>query len=64
MTLPERICDPHHHLWEAPGMAYSPADLLADIATVPQVTSTVFVECDAWYRPSGPEHLRVIGETE
>ena len=45
-------------------MAYSPADLLADIATVPQVTSTVFVECDAWYRPSGPEHLRVIGETE
>jgi L-fuconolactonase len=64
VTLPERICDPHHHLWEVAGMEYSPSDLLADIATVPQVASTVFVECDAWYRSAGPEHLRVVGETE
>ena len=64
MTLPDRICDPHHHLWEVPGMEYTPDDLLTDLATVPQVTSTVFVECDAWYRSSGPEHLRVVGETE
>jgi L-fuconolactonase len=64
VTLPDRICDPHHHLWQVPGMEYSPSDLLADIATVPEVMSTVFVECDAWYRNSGPEHLRVIGETE
>jgi L-fuconolactonase len=64
VTLPDRICDPHHHLWEVAGMEYSPSDLLADIATVPQVASTVFVECDAWYRSGGPEHLRVVGETE
>lgn len=45
-------------------MEYLPADLRADIATVPQVVRTVFVECDAWYRELGPEHLRVVGETE
>ena len=40
------------------------ADLQADLATVPQVTTTVFVECSAWYRTDGPEHLREVGETE
>ena len=25
---------------------------------------TVFVECTAYYRPSGPEHLKPVGETE
>lgn len=64
MTLPERICDAHHHLWLRPGMEYLAADLAADIATVPQVARTVFVECDAWYRDEEPEHLRVVGETE
>jgi L-fuconolactonase len=65
MTLPHRICDPHHHLWDVPGRApYGAADLLADLATVPQVTSTVFVECGAWYRESGPTHLVEVGETE
>lgn len=64
MTLPPRICDPHHHLWLRAGLEYLPADLVADIATVPQVVRTVFVECDAWYRDEGPDHLRVVGETE
>jgi L-fuconolactonase len=45
-------------------MEYLPADLLADLDTVPQVVRTVFVECDAWYRTDGPDHLRVVGETE
>jgi L-fuconolactonase len=59
------ICDPHHHLWKDwPGGAYSPADLRADVQTVPNVVRTVFVECNAWYRTDGPEHLRVVGETE
>ncbi|MET0910499.1 MAG: amidohydrolase family protein, partial [Ilumatobacteraceae bacterium] len=35
-----------------------------DLATVTEVATTVFVECGAWYRPTGPEHLRVVGETE
>jgi predicted TIM-barrel fold metal-dependent hydrolase len=64
MTLPDRLCDAHHHLWLRAGMEYLPADLAADIATVPQVVRTVFVECDAWYRDDGPEHLRPVGETE
>jgi len=64
MTLPDRICDPHHHLWPRAGMEYLPADLQADIATVPQVERTVFVECGAWYREHGPAHLREVGETE
>ena len=64
MTLPDRICDPHHHLWLRQGMEYLPADLRADIDTVPQVVRTVFVECDAWYRENGPDHLRAVGETE
>jgi L-fuconolactonase len=64
MTLPERICDPHHHLWLRSRMEYLPADLSADIATVPGVVRTVFVECSAWYRPDGPEHQRAVGETE
>ncbi len=64
MTLPERICDAHHHLWLRTGWPYVVDDLLADIATVPHVTRTVFVECGAWYHEAGPEHLRSVGETE
>jgi len=64
MTLPDRICDAHHHLWEVSSAPYVVADLLADTATVAGVTSTVFVECGAFYRESGPEHLRVVGETD
>jgi L-fuconolactonase len=62
--LPSTICDPHHHLWNLPKSRYIVDDLRADLATVPSVTETVFVECSAWYRDSGPEHLRVVGETE
>ncbi len=64
MTLPAEICDPHHHLWDLPKSRYLVDDLLADLTTVPDVTSTVFVECSAWYRESGPQHLRSVGETE
>lgn len=63
-TLPERICDAHHHLWSRPASHYVVDDLRADLLTVPQVTRTVFVECGAWYRETGPGHLRSVGETE
>jgi L-fuconolactonase len=59
------ICDAHHHLWQVPGLEYEVADLRADIASTPfTVRSTIFVECSAWYRQDGPEHLRPVGETE
>jgi L-fuconolactonase len=61
------IVDPHHHLWNnlrAGVPDYLVADLQRDINTVPGVTKTVFVECGWSYRTEGPEHLRVVGETE
>lgn len=63
---PDReIVDPHHHLWSRPDIGdYLLADLRADCATGHRITQTVFVECGASYRTDGPEHLRVVGETE
>ncbi len=59
------IVDPHHHLWPPGGaLPYSIADLAADTGSGHNVAATVFMECHAAYRPDGPEHLRVIGETE
>jgi predicted TIM-barrel fold metal-dependent hydrolase len=63
-TFDGPICDSHHHLWDLEGSTYLVADLRRDLESVPAVTRTVFVECDAWYRDEGPEHLRVVGETE
>src|SRR5438045_7648627 len=58
------ICDPHHHLWDFPGNRYLLPELLVDLRTGHNVESTVFVECTSFYRASGPEELRVVGETE
>lgn len=59
-----RICDPHHHLWDRGGYRYLLDELLADLRSGHNVVSTVFVECSAFYRADGPEHLRCVGETE
>ncbi|MEZ5557850.1 MAG: amidohydrolase family protein [Pseudomonadales bacterium] len=59
-----RIVDPHHHLWHRPGNDYLLDDLLADTGSGHKVELTVFVECGASYRDTGPEHLRCVGETE
>ncbi|MEE2768569.1 MAG: amidohydrolase family protein [Actinomycetota bacterium] len=65
MIDPERpIVDPHHHLWRRPGMDYLLEDLRQDTGSGHNVEKTVFVECRASYRESGPEHLRPVGETE
>lgn len=58
------ICDPHHHLGEFPGRRYLMDELLADIGSGHNVTSTVFVECGAMLRAAGPESMRPVGETE
>ena len=62
------ICDPHHHLWdfrtESVAARYFLDEVLADTASGHNVVSTVFVECGAMYRASGPEALRPVGETE
>ena len=57
------ICDPHHHLMDFPTQQYMLPDYAADLAEVPGVQSTVFLECSAFYSAHGPEHLRMAGET-
>lgn len=57
------ICDAHHHLWDRPGSPYLLDAFLADIGEL-NIKSTIFVECEAFYRPSGPKALRPLGETE
>jgi len=62
------ICDPHHHLWDMRAGRVSPRylldELLADTRGGHTIESTIFIECGAMYRASGPEELRPVGETE
>ena len=58
------ICDPHHHLWDMPGSRYLLPELLTDTGSGHNVISTVFVECAAMYRATGPEAMRPVGETD
>jgi L-fuconolactonase len=61
------ICDAHHHLWldaGHTGWPYLLADLQTDTGSGHNVRQTVFLECHAEYRTSGPEYLRCVGETE
>ena len=39
-------------------------ELLADLGSGHRVRATVYLECGAMYRASGPEPLRCVGETE
>src|SRR6202046_4648054 len=58
------ICDPHHHLWDFPNSRYLLPELLADLTSGHNVESTVFVECGSFYRASGPDPMKYVGETE
>lgn len=58
------IIDPHHHLWFGRGGDYLLDQLHADTGAGHRVVQTVFVECHAEYRDSGPEVMRPVGETE
>jgi predicted TIM-barrel fold metal-dependent hydrolase len=58
------IIDTHHHLWQRPDHRYLLDDFLADVRTGHNVVATVFEECHAMYRASGPEEMRPVGETE
>ncbi len=59
------IVDPHHHLWRGKKIAdYELEDLWSDTASGHNIIGTVFVECGADYRPSGPKPMRPVGETE
>lgn len=65
------IIDPHHHFWPSAGGTepflhprYLLDDLLADMRTGHDVIATVFLNCAAARRTTGPEHLACVGETE
>ena len=61
------ICDPHHHLWDhRPTYVYRYLldDFLADIGGGHNIVSTVFLECEAFYRASGAEAMKPVGEVE
>ncbi len=69
------IVDPHHHLWDLRTFTTEPhasfeqkvyltEDIVADIVNSGHnVRQTVFAQCEAFYRASGPEALRPVGET-
>ena len=58
------IVDPHHHLWDHPGSRYLLDEILADANSGHNIVATVFIQCGSGYRPSGPEEMRPIGESE
>jgi len=39
-------------------------ELLADMTSGHKVVATVYLECGAFYRPDGPDHLKPVGEIE
>ncbi|HWT07957.1 MAG TPA: amidohydrolase family protein [Roseomonas sp.] len=58
------IVDPHHHLWHRDGERYLLDDLLRDTASGHDIRATVFIQCGAMYRATGPAEERSLGETE
>ena len=65
------ICDPHHHLWDhhvAFANRYLLDEFLADIGGGGggghNVVSTVFLECEAFYRANVDETMAPVGEIE
>jgi predicted TIM-barrel fold metal-dependent hydrolase len=58
------IVDPHHHLWDRGGQRYLIEEMAADIASGHNIVATVYVDCRAMYRASGPEAFRPVGEVE
>ncbi|MBB4641436.1 amidohydrolase family protein [Rhizorhapis suberifaciens] len=63
------IIDSHHHLWMSspaePWEPYTPQDMAKDIETCGHnVVATIYTDSHANYRTSGPDVLKVVGETE
>ena len=57
------IIDPHHHLWRRQGADYLLEDLWSDTESGHRIKKTVFVECHAEYRKTGPIEEAPLGET-
>jgi len=59
------IIDPHHHLWpDMLGHVYNVDEFATDTGSGHNIIGSVFMECGAAYRETGPELERSLGETE
>lgn len=58
------IVDAHHHFYDRPGWRYLEQDYRADARSGHAVRASVYMQALTRYRPSGPEALRPVGETE
>ena len=58
------IIDSHHHLWDRPGNRYLPGDFQKDLESGHDIRATVYVQCRSFYRASGDEVRRPLGEVE
>lgn len=58
------ICDPHHHIFVRPDYDYLLPSLTDDLNSGHRIVSTVYANGWAFYRDSGPEELRPVGEVE
>ena len=70
------IIDPHHHLWDIRTFTSQPhasfeqkvylcEEIVRDIhESGHNVVQTVFAQCGAFYRASGPPAMKCVGETE
>ena len=69
------IIDTHHHLWDrlpaalvqapdAPSSTYLLDEFAADFNSGHRLIGTVYLQCHAQYRETGPEAMKPVGETE
>jgi predicted TIM-barrel fold metal-dependent hydrolase len=60
------IIDAHHHLWQrSADQRYLLHEFLGDVYSPGHaVESTVFIQCHAMYRATGPEEMKPVGEVE
>ncbi|MGB0637253.1 MAG: amidohydrolase family protein [Gammaproteobacteria bacterium] len=57
------ICDAHHHIWDFPTNTYLVDELITDLSSGHNVTSTIYMECGYGYDTNLPSHLASVGET-
>ena len=58
------IIDSHHHLLVHTGERYLLEEYAADVASGHNIIASVYIECSAMYRQTGPQALRCVGEVE
>lgn len=58
------IIDSHHHLWGRPDERYLIDEYRADAQSGHNIKASVFIDCGAFYRKSGPDLLAPVGEVE